>query len=306
MDIIDIITHEKDTRIYTDYNFLKEFSESTEFEPHIDGGHNYSWGIHSVKPLVQRSWDRSVSQAASLAEQCHPYIFEINGENVNMSKVDFRPRLFDGTQWALLDTGAMVSVYPKDFYRDATLNRHVNLEAVNKSKFPTYGTRTRQVKIGRKVYTQDVILADVPTPILGFNFIRKHRLSFDWNRWGDFILYDKRARISTKLKVKSVPENIPLELAKVGQIRTNTHVTDVFKTFQQYSQKQNQQALDKTKPVSIPQQYLNLILKYKAVLKCDFSNKQPKHGVFHTIDTGNNTPCRAKVRPIMPGTPKAI
>ena len=111
---------------------MKEFSDSTDFEPHIDGGHNYTWGIHSVKPLVQKSWDKSVSQAASIAEQCQPYIFEINGENSKMSKVDFRPRLFDGTQWALLDTGAMVSVYPKDFYKDATLNRHMNLEAVNK------------------------------------------------------------------------------------------------------------------------------------------------------------------------------
>ena len=132
----------------------------------------------------------------------------------------------------------MVSVYPKDQYKDATLNTHMTLEAVNKSQLPTFGTRTKQVKIGRKTYTQDVILADVPTPILGFDFIKKHRLSFDWNRWGDFVLYDKRARISTVLKVDHVPEGVPLELAKVGQIRTNTHVADVFRTFQQYSQKQ--------------------------------------------------------------------
>ena len=83
------MTNEKDTRIYTDYNFLKEFSESTDFEPLIDGGHNYSRGIYSAKPLEQRSWEKSVSQAAAIAEQCHPYIFEINGEK---SKVDFRPR----------------------------------------------------------------------------------------------------------------------------------------------------------------------------------------------------------------------
>ena len=202
VDIIDIITHEKDTRIYTDYNFLKEFSESTDFEPHIDGGQEYKWGIHSFKPVVQKCWDKSIAQAASLAEQCQPYIFEINGAK---SKVDFRPRLFDGTQWALLDTGAMVSVYPKDQYKDATLNTHMTLEAVNKSQLQTFGTRTKQIKIGRKTYSQDVILADVSTPILGFDFIKKHRLSFDWNRWGDFVLYDKRARISTVLKIDHVP-----------------------------------------------------------------------------------------------------
>ena len=146
----------------------------------------------------------------------------------------------------------------------------------------------------------------MPTPILGFDFIRKHRLSFDWNRWGDFVLYDKRARISSVLKIDHVPAGVPLELAKVGQLRTNTYVADVFRTFQQYSQTKNQQALDKTKPDSIPRQYLNLIKKYAKVLKSDFKTEQPKHGVFHTIDTGNNTQCRAKVRPIMPGTPRAI
>ena len=124
MDIIDIITFEKDTRIYTDYNFLKEFSDASDFEPHIDGGQYFKWGIHSVKPVVQQKWDKSIAQAASLAEQCQPYIFELNREQPSMSKVDFRPRLFDGTQWALLDTGAMVSVYPKVQYKDATLNTH--------------------------------------------------------------------------------------------------------------------------------------------------------------------------------------
>ena len=181
---------------------MKEFSDSTDFEPHIDGGQYFKWGIHSVKPVVQQKWDKSIAQAVSLAEKCQPYIFELNREQPSMSKVDFRPRLFDGTQWALLDTGTMVSVYPKVQYKDAILNTHVSLEAVNKSHLPTFGTRTKQVKIGRKTYTQDVILADVPTPILGFDFIKKHRLSFDWNRWGDFILYDKRARISTVLKIK--------------------------------------------------------------------------------------------------------
>ena len=117
VDIIDILTNEKDTRIYTDYNFLKEFSDSTDFEPHTDGGQYLKWGIHSVKPVVQQKWDKSIAQAASLAEQCQPYIFELNREQPSMSKVDFRPRLFDGTQWALLDTGAMVTCIRKTSIR---------------------------------------------------------------------------------------------------------------------------------------------------------------------------------------------
>ena len=28
---------------------MEEFSEPTDLEPHIDGGHYYKWGIHTVK-----------------------------------------------------------------------------------------------------------------------------------------------------------------------------------------------------------------------------------------------------------------
>ena len=31
-----------------------------------------------------------------------------------------------------------------------------------------------------------------------------------------------------------------------------------------------------------------------------------KHGIVHRIETGNNPPCQAKCRPIMPGSPKAL
>ena len=126
---------------------MKEYSESTDFQPLIDGGQEYNWGIHSVKPAIQKQWDKSIAQAAELAEQCHPYISEINGSTW---RVDFRPRIFDGAQWALLDTGAMVSIYPKTEYQDAALNTSLKLEAVNKTQFPTFGTRTRKIKIGRK------------------------------------------------------------------------------------------------------------------------------------------------------------
>ena len=86
--------------------------------------------------------------------------------------MDFRPKIFNRTQLALLDTGAMGSIYPKEQYKDAELNTHVTLEAVNKSQFPTFGTRIKQIKIGRKTYTQDVILADISTPILGWDLIK--------------------------------------------------------------------------------------------------------------------------------------
>ena len=40
-------------------------------------------------------------------------------------------------------------------------------------------------------------------------------------------------------------------------------------------------------------------------MQCKFLDK-PLHGIIHVIDTGTNAPCRAKPRPLMPGTKKDI
>ena len=38
------------------------------------------------------------------------------------------------------------------------------------------------------------VLADIKQPIIGWNFIKKYRLSTGWNRWGDPLLIDRKAR----------------------------------------------------------------------------------------------------------------
>ena len=45
--------------------------------------------------------------------------------------------------------------------------------------------------------------------------------------------------------------------------------------------------------------------EYPKILEVNFI-KIPKHNVVHTIQTGNNPPCRTKLRNIMPGTPEFI
>ena len=80
-----------------------------------------------------------------------------------------------------------------------------------------------------------------------------------------------------------------------------------FKTFQQYSQAKSQEASAKTKPQVTPEKYKKIIDKYPDLLKTDFhSDKPPKHGIVHNIDTGDSLPCTAKARPLMPGSPKAV
>ena len=97
---------------------------------------------------------------------------------VDEGNEDSRPRLLDpsANKWMLVDTCAQVSVWPRGDYKDATINKGLALQAVNGTRIPTFGTRARQIKIGRKAYTQVFILADVDSPIVGWNFIKPNKL----------------------------------------------------------------------------------------------------------------------------------
>ena len=55
----------------------------------------------------------------------------------------------------------------------------------------------------------------------------------------------------------------------------------------------------------IPAQYQTLINEHKAILEVNFVTI-PKHNIIHNIDTGTNTPCKAKLRPIPANTPKYV
>ena len=56
-------------------------------------------------------------------------------------------------------------------------------------------------------------------------------------------------------------------------------------------------------PNLIPPVYKKLIQEHSSILKPDFKNV--KHPIKHSIETGNNTPVRSKVRPLLPNSPKA-
>ena len=56
---------------------------------------------------------------------------------------------------------------------------------------------------------------------------------------------------------------------------------------------------------SIPSDYLAILEEFPEVQKVNFMEK-PLHGVVHTINTGNHKPCKAKPRPLLAGTKKAI
>ena len=74
------------------------------------------------------------------------------------------------------------------------------LRAVNGSWIKCYGFKDIIIKIGKKEYNYRAIKADVDSPVLGWDFVRRHKLNLVWNDWGDNCLVDKVANITTVLK----------------------------------------------------------------------------------------------------------
>ena len=99
--------------------------------------------------------------------------------------VDYRPHLYDSSrkEMLLVDSGSQVCTFPPE--PGDQVDPSMSLRAVNGQKIKCYGTKQVDIKINRKTYSIQVIKSDVRCLILGWNFIRKHRLNLEWNDWGD-------------------------------------------------------------------------------------------------------------------------
>ena len=79
----------------------------------------------------------------------------------------------------MIDTGAEVSVLPPSS-RDKQNNSPYTLQAVNKTPISTYGERSMTLDIGlRRAYKWIFIIASVPIPILGADFLKHFSLAVD-------------------------------------------------------------------------------------------------------------------------------
>ena len=80
----------------------------------------------------------------------------------------------------LIDTGAQVPLLPAT----AHARRHPSptapkLVAANGSSIASYGTQQTHVQLGKRKFTVTFIIADVRRPILGADFLRRHKLLVD-------------------------------------------------------------------------------------------------------------------------------
>ena len=75
------------------------------------------------------------------------------------------------------------------------------LRAVNGTRIETFGKRKIEVRIGRKTYDFEAIVAAVECPVIGWDFVRRHKLDLIW-RDEDLCIRDKKAKIESVLSFK--------------------------------------------------------------------------------------------------------
>ena len=111
-----------------------------------------------------------------------------------------RPKVFDSEskQWVLLDSGSCVSCYPAG--PNDVQDPSFKLRSVNGGQIDTFGTKKMTLRIGRKTYCIDAVVAAVPAPIFGWDLFHKYHLTLDWNEKNELVICDKKAQISSVLQ----------------------------------------------------------------------------------------------------------
>ena len=170
-------------QLYTDFSFIFEHESNVSDQPSSE--QSPKWGVYAFKPVAQTEWDKNVAEATNQIIDSFPTITQEENWNTisaTTAKTDIRPWLWDPVLKVhiLIDTGAAISVIPKSYYPNARLDQRVVLKAVNQQKLTTYGKDTLSIKIGRKNYNHTVIISDVETPIMGWDFIKRFRLDLVW------------------------------------------------------------------------------------------------------------------------------
>ena len=246
--------------------------------------------------------------------------------------VDTRPKIYDNVtkQWVLLDSGSCVSCQPAG--PNDIIDPSFKLRSVNGGQIDTFGTKTMTLRMGRKTYEIEAIVAAVPAPIFGWDIFRKYRLSLDWNDKEELILVDKKACISSVLKHEVIPANsVPriqeinkqvgsdqafFELQCMKQLDTYVNAMTseelegpFVETSLPFSSEADPECHENEKTnlaalTKLEEKYARIIRKFPNILKNTFKS-EPKHKIYHHIDTGSEKPVKTKVRPLLATSEKS-
>ena len=122
------------------------------------------------------------------------------GSNIT-SRLFYITDKYTGTRF-LVDTSAEVSVLPRS-QRFQGRPTSIQLQAVNHSPIVTHGEKSLTLDFGlRRVFRWVFIVADLPTPIIGADFLRQFNLLVD-------VKNQKLIDSTTSLAVQGVTSNKP-------------------------------------------------------------------------------------------------
>ena len=187
---------------------------SIQYEPE-----NESESLSSVigrRSQSQLSWDSLIVSALEVAAEVDPYETDLPVGSivravdavdwkVGRRNCDIRPRLLDKSSGKsrLVDSGSQISVTMKG--PNDIIDNNLKLVAVNGSKIEPYGIKNMVVKMGRKTYEIPAVVCDIQQDILGMDFVKKFKLNFEWDDFGELYIVDRKAQIREPLQVVTVP-----------------------------------------------------------------------------------------------------
>ena len=277
-----------------------------QYDPHID-----------VSDQLFSEWCQEISQADKFIDKPLPPDPEvisatqaINWEP-NHKQKDMRPRIYDGISKShlLLDSGAAVPVVPAG--PDDVVQANLHLRTVNGQRVDCCGKKIIKIRLGRKTYEIQAVIAKISQPIIGWDFICKYRLNWEWDDWGNIHLVDRKAGIRRLMQHilvphQSVPTCASFELVASGTVESNDFRHSVSPVANDLFELASIQALEEGQVKNtVSPEFQALLDKYPSILKPNFNEAKTKHKIVHRIQTIDDTPVYAKVRPLIPGSPKA-
>ena len=230
--------------------------------------------------------------------------------------MDIRPHIFDPVlkQFILCDSGSMVSAFPPDPGDLPVKNQF--LKAANGSRMACYGYKDISIKIGRKPYKFKIIKSQVESPIIGWDFMKCHKLDLRWNDDDQITIYDKRSKVSSVLHLKPIPMHQSSSMKNLSLVESNEihpgseglENPEILLGEMSAIEALDEDVVemhDEDINVLPDSEYKQLLSKFPGLLKQNFHQEPTKSNIIHRIHTTGPS-IRARTRRLLPGSDKAI
>ena len=308
-------------------NEVKESKSSSFPAKQSHSRTNYQPQTHSASfcspPLVKQFYSGKLkmwlpmslhpSKIHSNTEEAKDDIVPQVGEVHEDTNVDIRPHIWDPVlrQFILCDSGSQVSAFPPDPGDQPVPGQF--LKAANGSRMACFGYKDITFKIGRKQYDFKIIKAQVESPIIGWDFMDRHKLDLRWNDEDKITIYDRKSKVSSVLHFKPVPKQTSALLKNLSIVTSDHMDQEVFNPEILAGEVAAVNALADDEAVVhdedinvIPDgPFKELLSKFPGLMKQNFHAEPIKSSVIHRIHT-NGPPIKSKVRRLLPGSEKAV